>query len=53
MNVLSFVLSGDVMPLLHSLFAQEAEELFKENVVSQTVSQTMFDREGRFACLSS
>jgi len=29
---------------------QEAEELFKENVVQETVSQTMFDREGRFAC---
>jgi len=50
---LLFVLSGDVMPLLHSLFAQEAEELFKEDVIQETVSQTMFDREGKFACLSS
>ena len=48
-----FVLSGDVMPLLHSLFAQEAEELLKENVVQHTVARTMFDREGKFACLSS
>ena len=42
-----------LMPLLHPLYAQEAAKLFDENVVQQTASRTMFDPQGRFACLSS
>ena len=42
-----------LMPLLHPLYAQEAAKLFVENVVKQTVSRTMFDPQGSFACLSS
>lgn len=52
--VLCFVFTDcHLMPLLHPLYAQEAAKLFVENVVKQTVSRTMFDPQGRFACLSS
>lgn len=52
--VLCFVFTDcHLMPLLHPLYAQETAKLFDDDVVQQTASRTMFDPQGRFACLPS